>query len=766
MFHLHLLSLSFLVFAANEDKIEIKQQDLDSPIQDLFYCGASKDSLLILTESKLVYRSESSGNTWKPVLPSSGSWKLKKFVFSRADARLVAFLGKDGTNWYSEDCGRTIKSLTYDSSMEDFQFHPKMRSWGLAGSWRRCLDPAETDCVKGRALYLTKDLGASWNMILPSVMQFSWGSQGLDDDVTRDFPQERVYVTRDTDPSTAKTGWNYEMEFIRSDDFFSTYEVIVPHGNKFLLANRYVLVATAIEGDKEEVQLMVAAAPEIEKFYKAELPVRRIPEHSYTLLDTSEGSIFMHVNHYGKRSDYGTIYISDASGRRFTTSLQQNVRGSKGYCDFLKVKGLEGIYIANTFDKDKLDLDESAEKKTKNSEKRFQQTKITFDKGGKWSLIEPPERDSLGKRISCEDCSLHLHSVTSAFSPTYTTENAVGMILATGNVGKYLSHNADELSTYLSRDGGVSWSEIRKGEFVYEMGDHGGILLMADSQQATDTLLYSWNEGLTWSTLKMDYAFEISNVLIEPTAASQKFIIHGEKEGKGVVVALDFTSFHEPNCRNLERPDAADSDYERWTPKTREKGCLMGRKIYYVRRKQEAECFNGMDFERPLVVENCECTEADFECDFGYSRADSSVCERMESVDVGLAECEEDGYMRQTTGYRRVAGDSCVGGVSDQYEPKIISCGKLGENFWYWIAGAGVMCAAVYVWRYYSEQLFKAVAGFTHDKISKKGFFSDFNKKGFFSDFNKKPDTMEEEELADTKFEKDVDDEEFNPRKV
>ena len=109
---------------------------------------------------------------------------------------------------------------------------------------------------------------------------------------------------------------------------------------------------------------------------------------------------------------------------------------------------------------------------------------ITFDKGGIWKPVDPPYYDSVGKRITCDDeidCSLHLHSVSyDKYGPFYSSESAVGLIIGTGNVGSYLSNRADEINTYLSRDGGLTWFEIRKGSHIYEIGDHGGLIVLLD----------------------------------------------------------------------------------------------------------------------------------------------------------------------------------------------------------------------------------------------------------------------------------------------
>ena len=72
---------------------------------------------------------------------------------------------------------------------------------------------------------------------------------------------------------------------------------------------------------------------------------------------------------------------------------------------------------------------------------------ISFDKGAYWSQIAAPQRDSLGKMITdCDglrDCYLHLHgmasfSVGSPFVPVYSVDSAVGIVMATGNVGDRL----------------------------------------------------------------------------------------------------------------------------------------------------------------------------------------------------------------------------------------------------------------------------------------------------------------------------------------
>jgi len=51
---------------------------------------------------------------------------------------LVIFLGSEGINWISEDCGETYKALATDRNFREFIFHPYEKDWILASSWSVC----------------------------------------------------------------------------------------------------------------------------------------------------------------------------------------------------------------------------------------------------------------------------------------------------------------------------------------------------------------------------------------------------------------------------------------------------------------------------------------------------------------------------------------------------------------------------------------------------------------------------------------------------
>ena len=144
---------------------------------------------------------------------------------------------------------------------------------------------------------------------------------------------------------------------------------------------------------------------------------------------------------------------------------------------------------------------------------------ITFDKGASWSFIAPPSMDSNMKPLGCEaanGCSLNLFGLSGYHPYFYSTENAIGLIMATGNVGNHLVKSAGMVNTYLSRDAGWTWLEVAKGSHIYEFGDHGGLIVMVKDSEATNIAYYSWNEGESWSEQKFsETPINVNNIIIE-----------------------------------------------------------------------------------------------------------------------------------------------------------------------------------------------------------------------------------------------------------
>jgi len=133
-------------------------------------------------------------------------------------------------------------------------------------------------------------------------------------------------------------GWSYKIDFIYSDDFFKTKRIAANKGNKFLLTKNYIFVAQVVHQETQEVMLLSAnSAEKLYNFQPIETNSKLFKEHSYTFLDTSDGSVFLHINHFGEASKYGHIYISDSQGVNFSLSVKYNIRSEDNHCDFEKV---------------------------------------------------------------------------------------------------------------------------------------------------------------------------------------------------------------------------------------------------------------------------------------------------------------------------------------------------------------------------------------------------------------------------------------------
>jgi hypothetical protein len=722
--------------------VDFKLTELDSPPLDIIWCGSSRDTVITLTVNNSLYRSDDKGFSFKKlndVLMHTGKQELEendneigkvsRILESPVDKSLLIFLGTHGINWIGEDCGRRVKALNHGRKIQEYVFHPTERNWGLASAFTLCEDFTNGEpCKIYKELFVTRDLGENWDILGSYVVQFGWGVVD-EEHIKSGVPKERILLSLEPRAKGHQNnkGWSYKIDFIYSDDFFKTKRIAAHKGNKFLLTKHYLFVAQVVDQESQEVMLLSSKSNE--KYYNLqpiETTSKIFREHSYTFLDTSDISVFLNINHIGENSKYGNIYTSNADGTQYSLSLMYNVRSFDHKCDFQKVESIEGTYIANTISSDFIKTSEqelqeeemqqdSMEEKThsrngmakENAYLDYIETFVTFNKGGDWKRLTAPSRDINAKKYDCDShssCYLNLHGVTGDYATFYSVQSAAGIVIGNGNVGKFLTNNPEEISTFLSRDGGLSWFEVRKGSHIYEIGDHGALIVIADDQNPTDTVYYTWDEGITWQEIKIsNEKMMIKNIIIEPKSTSQHFVIYGEThkkgEKKGSVIGLDFSSLHEPQCRNPDQPGTETSDYEAWTPNDGRTGheCLLGKKVIYIRRKREAECFNGMDFERKSVVEFCNCLSDDYECDVGFARsAPGEPCNPIHSnvkdhthPDAYVPPEDCKGTFSISKGYRKVPGNSCVNGL--KYDPIIVSC----PNIFFALVGKSVVALLV-----------------------------------------------------------------------
>lgn len=227
-------------------------------------------------------------------------------------------------------------------------------------------------------------------------------------------------------------------------------------------------------------------------------------------------------------------------------------------------------------------------------------TFITHNKGAKWDLLRAPSSTSKNNKIDCyieDGCSLHLeiYSHMGKLAPVYSTEKAIGLVLGTGNLGKRLTDNNSYKNLYISRDGGLNWRSVRSGVYIYELGDHGALIVIAKKGVPTKSIEFSWDEGESWEKIEIaEEELMVENIIIEPNSISQQFMVYGSyvseknttdkevktsSDGRAFLTYVDFSSLHEPQCKGADNAGDSNSDYELWSPNDGRHGdekCFLG----------------------------------------------------------------------------------------------------------------------------------------------------------------------------------------------
>lgn len=150
-------------------------------------------------------------------------------------------------------------------------------------------------------------------------------------------------------------------------------------------------------------------------------------------------------------------------------------------------------------------------------------------------------------------CALHVHGYTERYDPraTYSSPSVVGLIMAVGNVGESLAPYT-ESDTFLSRDAGFTWEEVHKDAHLWEFGDSGSILVMANDEEPTDHVLFSTNEGLDWREYKFtEEKIRVRVIATVPSDTSRRFILMGNypRSSSSVAVHIDFSSLTVTQCK-------------------------------------------------------------------------------------------------------------------------------------------------------------------------------------------------------------------------
>ena len=461
------------------------------------------------------------------------------------------------------------------------------------------------------------------------------------------------------------------FRLITSSDSFSTDpKVAFEKTIGFAVSSKYLVVAVLNDNNTLTAYVTVDGT----NFAPMKFPhdVNLDMQTAYTVLDVNSDQLFLHLTTYDEAGrEYGALLKSNYNGTLFTTAINYVNRNTDAYVDFESVRSLEGLSVVNVV-MNPDDVQKGQEKKLVSM--------ISHNDAATWFLLPPPQKDVNGKKYNCKGCSLHLHSYTERLDPSrdsFSSASALGLMFGLGNVGTTLGDlkDTENLGLYFTKDAGLSWKEVAKGKYMWEFGDQGTVLVIVEGGAEVNALKYSLDLGETWReyVFSPDKKYLVEDIATVPSDNSLKFILIVKGEGvTNDILTVDFTNVYSRQC-DLPMNDEKDigDDYEYYTPKHPglKENCLFGHEKKYLRRKADRDCFIGLAplYLGSVVVNNCECTREDYECDYNYELAIDGTCKLVKGLQPlkGDEICSKDDVNEwwEPTGYRKLETTTCEGGV-------------------------------------------------------------------------------------------------------
>ena len=587
--------------------------------QESFYferteTSTGKDETIIMrTSEQKVYRTMDHGKNWDHILKGQDITAIYPNHYYND---MVYFLTGGKKVFYSLNRGETIEHFeapaeaTHDR-LQVLSFHPDYRDWFI---WTGAVDCGKGSGKCHSVAYLTTDRGDHWDTLLRYVRKCEFiKKEGRGDS------EKLVYCEQYRDEDLGQP-----LQLVSSDNWFADSKVRFSSVVDFATMSEYIIVAAKDQRDGKS--LKVDASVDGKTFADAEFPENfRVPvQTAYTVLDSSTHACFLHVTVSSRKHfEYGSIIKSNSNGTSYVLSLDGVNRNTDGYVDFEKTLGIEGAAVVNVVDNVEA---------TEDGQTKKLKTLISHNDGAEWAPLQAPTEDTDGNDWECdidhpEKCSLHLHGYTERKDPrdTFSSPTAIGLMMGVGNVGEHLGKKIDEDSvfTFLSRDGGKSWRAVMKGNFMWEYGDQGSIIVIVQEKAATNVVYYSLDEGDSWTSYQFtESKMHVDSISTVPSDNSRNFLLWGSFASSGSEIStvnLDFTGLKERSkqCEfDSEQPDSKSDDYYLWTPShpLSKDDCLFGHVSHYIRKEPKAECYNGRKLPRLTNNQpNCACTRRDFE---------------------------------------------------------------------------------------------------------------------------------------------------------
>ena len=495
-------------------------------------------------------------------------------VQSQSDPKRIVFLSSQTSHLFTPDGGETLipfqTPLPPAESAASFVFHANEPESFLFIGTTNCL--VESDCKN--VAFVTTDRGRTWNQIETYALMCLWGRTA-----SLASRPDTVYCAAQSSKSGRQAPPGAaNIELVRGTNYYrSDRRVLAQRVQGFHIVQRFLVVAARSDNATSPMVLSVSSDGETlvpARFYAP--PTVVLKEMAYTILAASPGSIFIDVltQDASPFRPFGTLFASNSEGNDFKRLLEFTNRNEIGFVDFGKMPGLDGILLANVV--------QNPAAVRRGDEKQLQ-TRVSFDNGNTWRLLRAPASNVANETYDCQppSCGLHLHGVTQLRKANMASLGApVGLMVGVGNIGERLGSYRDG-NTYLSRDGGLTWTEVRRGPHLFEFAGRGAILLLVPDADRTRTVSYSFDDGRTWCEGQIpigpDEAVTVDAVTSEPNSASRVFVLFARKPSRTgtpthAALHIDFAPLLTRRC--------VDADLEMFRPsEVHHVSCMFGRNV-------------------------------------------------------------------------------------------------------------------------------------------------------------------------------------------
>ncbi|XP_077585698.1 VPS10 domain-containing receptor SorCS1-like isoform X2 [Stigmatopora nigra] len=592
-----------------------------------------------VTESSL-WRSTDYGTTYEKFNEKVGPKTILSYLYVSPNNKRKIMLLTDpeveSSLLISLDEGASYQKHSLAFDILSLLFHPEQEDWILAYS-------------HDQKLYVSVEFGRRWQLIHDNVVsnRFYWSRLGLD--------KEQGMIHLEINVSDGRSQYiTCKLQNCSEGNKGKPFPgFIIP--NSLVVQDQYVFIQVPTGG-----QSVHYVSYKRHSFYPVKLPKYTLPK-DLQIISTDDNQVVAAIQDWHQNDSYN-LYMSESRGLFFTLMLE-NVVSSGGpegniMIDLYEVAGIKGVFLSN--------------KVVENQVKTY----ITYNKGRDWRLLQAPVTDLQGKRVDCEQpyCSLHLHLHVS--ENPYTSGNIVskdtapGVIVASGVVGPELT--STNVSIFITSDAGNTWKEVFQEEYsVFFLNQGGSLVAIRHTPLPIRHIWLSFDEGRNWDKFSFTSSpLYVDGVLGEPGEDTLIMTIFGHfsHRSEWQLVKIDFRSIFQHRCSR--------DDYVTWRLDNEGEVCIMGMKRVFQKLRVNARCVKAREQYISQMSDSCPCTEADFECDYGFERqADGSCTPAFWFAPSATSrDCITGDSFLNSTGYRRALSNNCTEGTLLKYSPRRQKC--------------------------------------------------------------------------------------------